>query len=347
MTSRAVVIGPWRYAEGSRLGSHEQIRNSATKYREVLAADPKWGADRIDVLTADPSAREVPPISREDVMAAVEQAAAEARHGDTLLVVYVGHGYSWPDIPDRDVHFAVESSYRDKPYSWLSSWYVYRAIRRSKATLKVLIADCCHSNELPRLGGGEGVPPGMLTESGRGSCVFMADGLRDTVSPIGCPRLEEPDLRECTPFSGHLLSVLRRGTTTHHDELTLGVIRDAVLEDMADCDAHGIPDMVLRGGQESRPLFTNHMVPARRNARPSAPSSARDWAAVLKRDGDYRIDALFNTDLRMAGEVYALLSEDPEGHGIAASVNDYAVRCLREPSMFARYWSKARRPVTA
>lgn len=342
MASRAVVIGPWRYAEGSGLDSHIQIRNSALKYGEVLAADGRWGADRVDVLAGDSPVSGSPQISVDDAMTVVERAADEARQGDTLLVIYVGHGKSWPDIPDRDVHFAVESSHDDKPYLWLSSWYVYRAIRRSRATLKVLIADCCYSNELERLGGREGGPPGMPGEFSQGSCVFMADGHRDVVSPIGCPRLEEPDLRECTPFSGHLLSVLRRGTTTHHDELTLGVIREAVRADMADCGAHGIPDMVLRGGQESTPLFTNRMVPARRNPRPSAPSSAAQWVTALKRDGDYRLDSLFG-DLRMAGQVYRLLSADPESQGIAVSISEYATQRLQEPGLFARYWSEARR----
>ena len=59
------------------------------------------------------------------------------------------------------------SSHRDKPWTWLSSWYVYRVMRKARARLKVVIADCCYSNLLPQLGE-EPLLPGVLGELDEG-----------------------------------------------------------------------------------------------------------------------------------------------------------------------------------
>jgi hypothetical protein len=45
-----------------------------------------------------------------------------AESGDTLMVVYVGHGAYWEDPPGSQVHFALNSSHRAAPHGWLSSW---------------------------------------------------------------------------------------------------------------------------------------------------------------------------------------------------------------------------------
>ena len=41
-------------------------------------------------------------------MTPLQQAADQAERGDSLLVVYVGHGAYWADVPGAQVHFAPE-----------------------------------------------------------------------------------------------------------------------------------------------------------------------------------------------------------------------------------------------
>lgn len=342
MASRSVVIGPARYAPDSGIASHPEIGKSARMYGEVLAGDQRWGADRVEVLAEDRLS------SINDVMGAVQRAADQARPGDTLLVIYIGHGAFWADVPGAQVHFAVGSSRIREPYTWMSSWYVYRAIRKSDASLKVLIADCCYSNLLPQLSGEDGTLRGALGEIHEGTCVLTAVKNTDQASAAGCPHLP-PALRGCTPFSGHLLNILSRGTKDHNDELTLGLIRDAVRKDMRGCGTyHDLPRMILNDAREGMPLFTNRMSLPDRERLPSTPASAAEWVETMMRESDYELDQLL-TDPRKAGEVVALLSKEPDeaGQRVALRVNKRAHELFRQPALFARYWAEAGRALSA
>ena len=341
MASRAVIIGPADYAENSGLDSHREIYESAHCYGEVLASDRRWGPGLVTVLPED----ELGSIN--DVMGEV-QAAADATTGedDTLLVIYVGHGAYWDDVPGAQVHFAVNSSRAQAPFSWLSSWYVYRAIRKAKASLKVLIADCCNSNFLPQLSGGQDAAlPGVLGEQSSGTCVLAAVKDVRRASPVPCdsPQLEKR-FRRCTPFSGHLLNVLSRGTEDNgEDDLTLGMIHDALLTDISQCVTHhDLPRMILNDARERMPLFSNRMDASRRTRPTKVPGSADDWAKILLKESNYSLDHLFN-DPETTGEVVARLSRSPNeaGRRIALRVNERADKVFRTPDLFARYWEKA------
>lgn len=343
MASRAVVIGPARYAPDSGIASHSEIGNSARMYGEVLADDRLWGADRVEVLTEDRLS------SINDIMGAVQRAADQATSADTLLVIYIGHGAFWEDVPGAQVHFAVGSSRVREPYTWMSSWYVYRAIRKSDASLKVLIADCCYSNLLPQLSGEDGTLRGALGEIHEGTCVLTAIKNTDQASAAGCPQLPAA-LGECTPFSGHLLNILSRGTRDHNDELTLGLIWDAVRKDMRGCGTyHDLPRMILNDAREGMSLFTNRMSRPDRERLPSIPASAADWVESMLRESDYELDELL-VDPRKAGEVVALLAKEPDEAGmrIAMRVNKRADELFsRQPALFARYWAEAGRALPA
>jgi hypothetical protein len=311
-------------------------------YDEVLAGDGIWGADRVEVLPEDRLS------AINDVMGAVQQAADQAEPDDTLLVIYIGHGAFWDDVPGAQVHFAVGSSRRREPHTWMSSWYVYRAIRQSRACLKVLIADCCYSNLLPQLSVEDKTLRGALGEIHEGTCVLTAVKSIDEASAVGCSQLPK-DLAVCTPFSGHLLNVLKYGTDDHNDELTLGLIRDAVRRDMHGCGTrHDLPRMTLNDAREGMPLFTNRMKPAERNRPPSVPASAEEWVKAMLRDSDYELDKLL-ADPPRAGKVVALLSEesDEAGQRIAMRVNKRANQVFLDPAEFALYWAEAGRPQAA
>jgi hypothetical protein len=337
VTSRAIVIGPVHYLPGSEITGHPEIGNSARLYGQVLAADPRWNARRVEVLSDEQLS------SIDGVMAAVQRAAGQTVPGDTLLVIYVGHGTYWVDVPGAEVHFAVGSSRRSEPHTWLNSWYVYRAIRRSKASLKVLVADCCSSNWLRNLGGKHGVLPGVLGQQGRdGTCVFTAVKNIDEASAVGCPDLPG-ELADCTPFSGHLLSLLRDGTDEDGGELTLGMIRDAVEDDMSRCGSeHDEPRMILNDARDSMALFTNQKAESERKRRPPPPASAEDWARVLKHPTEDDLDQLL-ADPQKAGKVVAILSRkrDGQSQSIARHIGERANEEF-DPAVFARYWVAAK-----
>ncbi|RAG84616.1 hypothetical protein DN069_15670 [Streptacidiphilus pinicola] len=334
MASRALVIGPSEYAESSGIPGHPTILASAEMYGKVLADDGMWGPERCRVL----SAKEVRTVG--GVMDALHEEAAATEEADILLVVYVGHGRYWSDIPGSQVHFSVGSSYKDKPWTWLSSWYLYRAMRQARAGLKVLIADCCYSNMLPTLGGDEDgkVLPGVLGRREKGSCVFTAVKDVEAADAEGCASLPDA-LRECTPFSGHLLHVLRDGTTDPKDRLTIGLLREAVKLKMTEHD-HNRPGMLLNDASENIPLFTNRKHRLHRD-RSRVPSDVEDWIKHLMLDQDYLLDELFRNE-EMVGDVVGRLSrrKDEASQRLAGHLDEQADQRFKKPNTFARYWNR-------
>ncbi|SNX63791.1 hypothetical protein SAMN06272735_5603 [Streptomyces sp. TLI_55] len=338
MAFRAVVIGPARYAEDSGIDSHPSIGASAQMYGETLAADGMWGPDSCRVLGED----EVQ--TTDGVMRALQQAADETTPQDIFLVVYVGHGQYWSDLPGAQVHFSVGRSFRDKPWTWLSSWYVYRVMRKARARLKVLIADCCYSNLLPQLGE-EPLLPGVLGELDEGTCVFTAVKNLNFADAAGCPSLPG-DLAQCTPFSGHLLRILQNGTKDHNHQLTIGLLREAVKQEMERCPTarHQVPRMSLNDARDGTPLFTNHMEPARRDLAPRLPVAPEDWVRTLLLDRDDRLEELLK-DAQKTGAVVALLNGAPDeaSRHLAGYIDDRANSAFTEPRAFARYWNQVDR----
>ncbi|MFB7245671.1 hypothetical protein CW362_09565 [Streptomyces populi] len=335
MASRAVVIGPAAYATGSGIDSHPSIGESARMYGEVLAGDAMWGAESCRVLGHG-------EVQRADgVMRALQEAADETEPEDIFLVVYVGHGQYWSDLPGAQVHFSVGSSHKNEPWTWLSSWYVYRVMRRARAKLKVLIADCCYSNLLPQLGE-EPVLPGVLGELDEGTCVFTAVKNANFASAEGCSALPG-DLAGCTPFSGHLLRVLRDGTKDHEARLTIGLLREAVKQEMESCAAarHQVPRMSLNDARDGTPLFTNRMESTRRDRAPSLPVAPEDWVRTLMLDRDSRLEDLLR-DERKTGDVVAILSSrtDDASRLLARHIDARANKRFSEPRAFARYWNQ-------
>lgn len=334
MARRAVVIGPAEYGPDSGIPSYSWISASARTYAEVLAGDDMWTSCRLvtqdELRTAD------------GVMQAVQEVADQTEPDDVFMVVYVGHGAHWRDLPGPQVHFSVESSRRDSPWTWLSSWYLYRAMRKSEAKLKVLIADCCYSNELPKLGGS----PDALGILDEGSCVLTATKNDwHYADAEGCPALPYP-LSECTPFSGHLLNVLLRGTEDPNEQLTLGMVHDAVQAGMHRCvTSHDVPNMTLNGARERTRLFTNRMDPALRRRPPGLPVGTAEWVETLMRPQDVDLD-LSNLlrDPRQTGKVVATLYEQRNdgGRAIAHEINKQANEQFA-PREFARYWNQVER----
>lgn len=336
MASRALVIGVGAYDEGSHIPGYPTVEASARAYGTALALDPRWGAsarstvlERDEVRTAD------------SVMRALHEAAAAAESAeDTLLVVYVGHGNYWPDVPGGQVHFALGASRSNEPWTWLSAWYVYRAIRKSRAGLKILITDCCYSNILPYLGP-ESALPGALETWFQGTCVLTAvSGQVHSAPALACPNLPA-SLDTCTPFSGHLLNVLRQGMPTHSDDLTLGALRAGIGAQMGDCGVHPQPRMLLNDASESAPLFTNR-ARGREPQRPALTTVAA-WVSELLLNGTHRLGELMNRPDLAGGAAAQLRLGDDQSRELARSVGRKAGELLSDPSDFVKYWDEFER----
>lgn len=341
MASRALVIGPSAYARDSGIEDHRTIAASAALYGEVLARDELWGPGSCRVLGSD----EVETVG--GVMRALQETAAATKPQDILLVVYVGHGQYWQDLRDDQVHFSVGSSYRSQPWTWLSSCYVYHVMRKSPAKLKVLIADCCYSSLLPQLGE-EQVLPGAIGRREEGTCVFTAGKSMHSVSAEACPELPGPMAR-CTPFSGHLLNILARGTLNHNSRLTIGMLREAVKNEMEGCGTdHQTPRMSLNDASEGTALFINRMEPHRRPPAPSLPDRPEEWVEQLRQDRESHLPELLKDECR-TGDVVALLSRDrdAESQRLARYISDRANTAFSSPQAFARYFVRMERALRA
>jgi hypothetical protein len=333
MASRALVIGVGTYGEESGIQGYPTIEASARAYGAALARDPRWGAaDRSPVLKPD----EVR--TADDVMCALQEAAAAGEGPeDTLLVVYVGHGAYWQDVPGGQVHFAVGSSRVSEPWTWLSAWYVYRAIRKSRAGLKVLIADCCYSSMLPHLGS-ESALPGALGTRSNGTCVLTAVGGSVHNAWAGaCPNLPHP-LDTCTPFSGHLLNVLGQGMPDHPEDLTLGALRAGIDEGMQECGVHHAPRMLLNDASEAAPLFTNHA--KGRRPRTRALGTVDEWVRELLLNGERNLPDLMRRPDLAGRVVVRLQAGDEQSQDLARRVDRKAGELLAEPADFVSYWGE-------
>lgn len=351
MTDRALIIGSARYQEGSGIQSYDEIDASASLYRKVLTEKQGWDPETVTVFHQDQ------PRSVDVVMDVIQDAADAGREedDDTLLVVYVGHGMHWPDVPGAQVHFAVGSSRLSMPHTWLSAWYVYHAIRSSWATRKTLIADCCFSNFLPNLGGAanrDALNTRLMAAMGappKGTCVLAATtGNEDYVSPAGCADMVS-EFKNCTPFSGHLLRILSEGTNFGDDDLTLQVVRDALVTEMEHCGTqHAEPGMISTGSAD-RSVFRNHKQGAERVAEAQL-HTVDDWVAFLG-TRELRDFTRLLKDPATAGQVVARIlsrrGENTTARANALRASRSADEQFRDPSVFAQYWDKAEQALTA
>jgi hypothetical protein len=335
VVSRAVIIGVPNYAEGSDLASHPEIAASARMYGIALEADEAHWRQRYRVLSPDEV--ETPM----GMMAALEAASEPTEPDDVFMVIYVGHGGYWVENRDTSVHFAVGSSRQSRPWTWLSCSFVYEVMDKAAARLKVLIADCCYSNQLPGLGPEE--VEKAFSEPPRGTLVLTPLSTRIRAEAVGCKYLSG-DLANCTAFSGHVLEVLGMGTTDQTDGLNAAQLSEAVYNRVTNCPSrrHDKPTTLRRDRVDAVPLFTNHMVREKRTSPPPL-SGAEQWRDHLAQNQQADISDLLRFP-DMAGEVVALLyGTGDQAKRIAFRINEEAAAEYANAAAFARYWNQAGR----
>lgn len=329
MTSRAVLIAVGEYAESTPLEGYPSIGASAAAYDRIISRDPWWAEHgTVEVLTREQTGDQAA------VLDAVERAARDADSpDDRLLVVYLGHGTFWTDQNAGEVHLAAARSRPDRPYTWVSQNALYRAMRRSGANLKVLVADACHSNKLTGLESGRPSTPGQ-----RATCVISAAGSEDPIAwAQPCPELaDDEELAGCTPFSGHLLRLVRDGSAAMREDLPLPTLHHLLRTEMDACAAgHALPEIMSTGWTFTATLFAN-----RRRGLPPAPAPVADeepTALGILRGGRDTLTRLADDPAR-AAEAMIDVSRRRKVEGSVTNAQDVLLATLRDrPDGLATY----------
>ncbi|HUT60109.1 MAG TPA: caspase family protein, partial [Phycisphaerae bacterium] len=130
----AVVIGIDEY---QALGKLTVCRNDAKALAKVLIESGSYDESRVILMTDDAAESQNRP-TLATMKRRIEQVANLAGKGDTVLVYFSGHGITKDEqgylVPmDGDAESAVSLA------------LVKDALAKSKAVLKVLILDACHS----------------------------------------------------------------------------------------------------------------------------------------------------------------------------------------------------------
>jgi hypothetical protein len=330
--SRAIIIGAADYGdyERSRLKSHFTIARSAVEWERFLKTDPLWestGDTGTDNQVRRLEHRELQSV--DGVLSEVRLAAAEAN--DMLLVVYIGHGAWWSGVADSQVHLAVETSRNHDPWTWLSSSYLYYLMRESRASSKILIADCCNSDKLNRLDDGtaedEAVTEAFNASRPEGTLVVRAVQHVSYAAAEGCPRLASRELQECTALSGHLLDMLRRGIRNGGDVLKPRTVVNRLSREMLACPVeHPAPGGTLDGSLGEMELFTNKLADRVERSR-IAPVTAEEWVSVLLSDS-CDLGPLLADPAKINAVVAGLARNPGPGEERARDIDEQALRTL-------------------
>src|SRR5580692_5475723 len=133
--SWAVLIGTSSHTAGSGLENLPAVKNNINDLAAALADPGVLGIPEDHILKL------LDPPETGGVGAAIRTAGASA-HG-TLLVYYSGHG-----LPDEDGQLFLalaRTSIEGLPHDALPFQWMARDIRRSIASTRVLILDCCYA----------------------------------------------------------------------------------------------------------------------------------------------------------------------------------------------------------
>ncbi|NUP45729.1 MAG: hypothetical protein HOW97_00220 [Catenulispora sp.] len=342
MPSQAVIVGDSVFREGrGALQGYESFRESALLYDELLNnLDPFKGNCTL-IPGRDTSA---PGVDADTVMDAISDAVKKASAPeDTLLVVYIGHGIAWDDLHNGEVHLAMYGSRDGRPWSWLPYSSIRREMMRKHDGLRIVIADCCYSNFLHRQGGSvDDAPENSFAalDKANGTAVFTAvdpEGRDPKAWPKGCEKLSER-MRRCTHFSGHFLQVLSDGSKTAGERLSLGDMRDGVVDEMRACKTpHPVGGLILRGLGDSVPFVQNALPDDKPRELPPR-STDEDWIRALRTGRRWPIKSLLEKP-DQAGRVSLSLWTIPEAHENASRIDREANDAYRrDPGKYAMYW---------
>ncbi|MEC3919433.1 caspase, EACC1-associated type [Nocardia sp. CDC160] len=199
--SRAVLIGTSTYAADSGFAPVPQVAENLARLARLLRE--RTGLTHIEVLSD--------PRSSEDFARVLEPAVEAAE--DLLLFYYAGHGVT---IGHDSTELALThsaSSQRRPGYSTLPYSVIRDDMRTSRAAVKIVILDCCHSGKA--FGG-----PALAGEDDNEALRELAEieGAYVLTAASKFAAVQGPD--GCTAFTGTLLRLLHTGDPDTGEYLT-------------------------------------------------------------------------------------------------------------------------------
>jgi tetratricopeptide (TPR) repeat protein len=260
--SRAILIGTGVY-DDKGLPPIPQANHSINRLSRVLT-DPAlcgWPADSVGLLPDQ--------LERRDALELIQQYSQEAT--GCLLFYFVGHG-----VPDRDgrLFLALRRTAQDHPHvCGLAYEHVRRAVSDSRATLKIIILDCCWSSD---------VSPPRATSGGnplsvKGTVVLTASVTMAKAAP------GDGAENSCTAFTGALLKHVVEGVPDAGEYLTIGALYAQVKQSL---DRSGLPEPDLKGQDLahtfcfSRNVAHRPFLPARKRGTVATPPVERELESV-------------------------------------------------------------------
>lgn len=255
MTSQAVIVAVHdsRVPDDgvSKPDDSRPIQVSGDLYDEVLSDPNIWDGKVTRLRGSDLDNPQV-------ILDKIREAANLTGSGERLLVVYVGHGQKFSD----EVFLATRSAHINRREGWISANALYDVLtgqlenKQVAAGLKMLITDACHTGSLHALGPGtdrseaahtdDATLPGFpkITEPGT-FVLTSANSKEPNPKFTPCDYIGDSDdpVREATPFSGHLIKLIRDGQEGGGPYFTAVGLHDVLLEAMRNCLAKHIdPD---------------------------------------------------------------------------------------------------------
>jgi hypothetical protein len=290
----AVLISSARY-DDPKIIDYTSIANSATRLDQLFHASELW--DSCD-LVSDPAVAT-------DVMLPIRDAALECQQGDTLLVYFVGHAINPLRVQHSDILLALRTTIDGESWSYLSLYHVYDMMRRSRATSKILILDCCYCGAADTLSpGGDQVltDPNWLTEEAS-TCVLKA-ARRDSVDQKVHSFLEKDPTSTYTAFSGYLISILENGIEGMRNPLQVRDVYNELRRIVPASGRHPEPELLIRNEPRIVLMENRHS-----GAILVAPGDPSQLARLRAATPEELADAWVGAGLTLSGLPRALIEE--------------------------------------
>jgi hypothetical protein len=289
----AVVIGS-AYYDDPRIVDYPTVANSANQLARLFESSELWhGCD----VVHDPAVAA-------EVMLPIHRAARQCQQGDTLLVYFIGHAVNPLRVQHGDILLALRTTLEGEHWSYLSLYHVYDMMRRSRASSKALILDCCYCGSADTLSSGESAQaePDWLNEEAN-TCVLKAVR-RESINQQADPFLEkDPDSRY-TAFSGYLISILEGGIRGVRSPLEVRDVYNELRRTLPASGKHPEPELLIRN--EPRIVLMENRHP---EATPSAPGDPSQLARLRAATPEELADAWIGEGLTLAGLPRALIDE--------------------------------------
>lgn len=232
--SYAVIIGVSEY-EDKWYPRVAEIEDSAEKLASLISSKRMWHLPKENVRALTGR------VTVAEAAAAIEEVTARDDM-DGLFIYLCMHGRRWTveHVPDRELHFALSDSVKDRPFTHLPfRWLRWRLTKKSKAANTVLVIDSCwsdgtdlgegaHLSDGARPGAEQPEPPKI-----RGKCTMTATRER---RPADTKWLKT----NFTAFSGAMIEVIENGIEGQGECLTPKMVYNGLREKLA--ASHPEPD---------------------------------------------------------------------------------------------------------